>query len=935
MSSIIIKGAREHNLKNVNVVIPRDKLTVITGLSGSGKSSLAFDTIYSEGQRRYVESLSAYARQFLGQMQKPDVDSIEGLSPAISIEQKTIHNNPRSTVGTITEIYDYFRLLFSRVGTPYCYNCGRPIEKQSASSIVKSILSLPQGTKIILASPLVQNRKGAYRNVLEQLQKEGYARVRIDKQVYNLLEDEIKLDKNKKHSIEVIVDRLIIRTDIKKRLSDSVETALNLSEGHLILLYDDKEHFFSQHLSCPYCNISYGDLTPAMFSFNNPYGACPVCTGLGVKMQINPDLLIPNKNLSIKEGAIKFFGFKEHGYFSSLIKTLARKYKFSLSTPFRELTPKIQNIILYGTDSEIKFSYSSQRFEGNYYSKFEGLVNNLERRYKETKSQMMRNEISKYMSSIPCSSCHGQRLKPEPLAVKINGLNIMEVSAFSIEQALSFFQKLKLNKEKSMIAKQVLKEIKDRLSFLHNVGLGYLTLDRSAGTLSGGEAQRIRLATQIGTQLVGVTYILDVPSIGLHQKDNQKLLESLITLRDIGNTLIVIEHDQSTMEVADFIIDMGPGAGEKGGKIISQGTVNDLKKDPNSITGLYLSGKKIIPFSSKRRKGNGKKILLTGAQEHNLKSINVELPLGKFIVITGVSGSGKSTLINDILYPELSRRVNRSYAFGGKHKSISGVEHIDKVINIDQSPIGRTPRSNPATYTGVFTPIRELFTKLPDSKVRGYKPGRFSFNVPGGRCEACEGDGVKKIEMHFLPDVYITCEECHGKRFNDETLEIKYHHKTIADVLSMTVEEALSFFENIPAVKNRLQTLFDVGLGYIRLGQSATTLSGGEAQRIKLASELSKRSTGKTIYLLDEPTTGLHFEDIKQLLVVLNRFVDSGNTVIVIEHNLDVIKTADHIIDLGPEGGDKGGEIVAQGTPEEVAKEKKSYTGQFLKNVLK
>ena len=936
MLNIVIKGAREHNLKNIDISLPRNKFNVITGLSGSGKSSLAFDTIYAEGQRRYVESLSAYARQFLGQMQKPDVDSIEGLSPAISIEQKTISNNPRSTVGTITEIYDYLRLLFARIGRPFCYNCGEPVTKQSSSSIISQVMALPENTKVILVAPIVRGRKGEYKKILDEIQKEGYQRIRLDGNMVDLSEkNDFKLDKNKKHTIDVVVDRLVVRADIKKRLSDSVESALKLGEGQIIINHDGHDHLYSQHLTCTNCNISYGELSPRLFSFNSPYGACPTCTGLGVKMQIDPKLLIPDADKSIEDGAIRLFGLNSGGFYSSFIEQMAKKYKVALSTPWKSLPDKFRKMVLYGTDEKIKFVYNSDKFQGEYSSGFEGLVNNLERRYKQTSSQMMREEIEKCMSEIPCSECHGLRLKKEALAVKVQNKSIIEVTQLSIRQSIDFFKSLDLTKKEAEIARLILKEINERMNFLFDVGLAYLTLDRRAGTLSGGEAQRIRLATQIGSRLVGVTYILDEPSIGLHQKDNKKLLDSLITLRDLGNTLIVIEHDEETMRTADYIVDMGPGAGEKGGAIVCEGTLEDILKCKDSLTGQYLSGRLRIETPKTRRTGNGKSLVLKGASEHNLKNIDVEFPLGKFICITGVSGSGKSTLINDILFPELSRKVNRNVLFGGKYKSLTGTEHIDKVINIDQSPIGRTPRSNPATYTGVFTPIRDMFTQLPDSKMRGYLPGRFSFNVSGGRCETCEGDGVIRIEMHFLPDVYVQCEECKGKRFNQETLEIKYKGKTISDILEMTVEHSLEFFENIPAIRNKLQTLFDVGLGYIKLGQSATTFSGGEAQRIKLASELARRSTGKTIYLLDEPTTGLHFADTAQLIGVLNRFVDSGNTVIVIEHNLDMIKIADHVIDLGPEGGDNGGMIVAQGTPEEIVRAKDSATGVFLKKALK
>lgn len=935
MSFITIKGAREHNLKNITISLPRNKFNVITGLSGSGKSSLAFDTIYAEGQRRYVESLSAYARQFLGQMQKPDVDSIEGLSPAISIEQKTISQNPRSTVGTITEIYDYLRLLFARIGHPFCHNCGDPITKQSSSSIINQILSMPENTKIILIAPLVKGRKGEYRKMIEEVKREGFQRIRLDGEIINLAEtDDIKIEKNKKHSLEVVIDRFVVRPDIKKRLSDSVETALKIGEGLIIVNHDNHDHLYSQHLACPKCNISYGEISPRLFSFNNPYGACPECTGLGVKLQIDAKLLVPDPEKSVEEGAIRFFGFNEGGFYSSFISQLADKSKVDLTLPWKKLPDKFRKMVLYGTDQKIKFTYKSDKFQGEYSSGFEGLVHNMERRYKQTTSQMMREEIEKYMSEIPCASCGGMRLKKESLSIRIKDKNIIQVTQYAVRHALEFFTTLDLPKKEAEIAKIILKEINERLRFLNDVGLSYLTLDRKAGTLSGGEAQRIRLATQIGSRLVGVTYILDEPSIGLHQKDNQKLLDSLITLRDLGNTLVVIEHDEETMRSADHIVDMGPGAGEKGGHVVCEGPLQDVVKCTDSLTGQYLAGTLRIPIPKERREGNGKYLELLGAHEHNLKNIDVRFPLGKFICITGVSGSGKSTLINDILYPELNRKINHNVMYGGKYRSLKGIEHLDKIISIDQSPIGRTPRSNPATYTGVFTPIRDLYSNLPDSKMRGYQPGRFSFNVSGGRCETCEGDGVIRIEMHFLPDVYVQCEECHGHRFNQETLEIRYKGKTIADVLEMTVEEALPFFENLPSIRNKLQTLHDVGLSYIRLGQSATTFSGGEAQRIKLATELSKRSTGKTLYLLDEPTTGLHFADVIQLIDVLNRFVETGNTVIVIEHNMDIIKIADYVIDLGPEGGDGGGQIVAEGTPEAIAKVTQSATGSFLKRYL-
>ncbi len=933
---ITITGAKEHNLKNINLKLPRNKFIVITGLSGSGKSSLAFDTIYAEGQRRYVESLSAYARQFLGVMEKPDVESIEGLSPAISIEQKSTHKNPRSIVSTITEIYDYFRLLFARVGKPHCPKCGAPITSQTSTQIIDSILNLPEKSKIIILAPLIQGRKGEYKNLINEIKKDGFTRIRIDKEIYNFNTDKIpELDKNIKHNIEVVIDRLIIRKDIRTRLADSVELALKYGNGIIIIKTEKEEKIYSQKLACLKCNISIPEISPRLFSFNNPYGACPSCSGLGKTMEIDPDLVIPDKNLSILEGAIRPFYSTNSNYLMNSLEALARKYNFSLSTPFKNLPKKAQKVILYGTgDEEIEFEIYSDKFQGAYKGKFEGVINNLARRYKETKSEYIREEIGKYLSNKKCPVCNGNRLKPEALSVKINGKSIMDITHLSISKAYKFFQNLKLNKTDSIIAKDILKEIKKRLKFLIDVGLGYLTLDRESGTLSGGEAQRIRLATQVGAGLVGVLYVLDEPSIGLHQRDNQRLLNTLRRLQEMGNTLIVVEHDEETILHSDYIVDLGPGAGKYGGKIVAEGTPEEIMKNENSLTGKYLSKKLKIEVPVKRRRGNGKYLILYGAQMHNLKNIDVKFPLGKFICITGVSGSGKSTLLTEILYPELARKLNKAITRGGKHKKIDGIEYLDKVINIDQSPIGRTPRSNPATYTGVFTFIRELFANLTESKIRGYKPGRFSFNVPGGRCEKCEGQGIIKIEMHFLPDIYIKCEECNGKRFNKETLSITYKGKNISDILDMSVDEAYKFFENIPSIKKKLETLREVGLGYIKLGQPATTLSGGEAQRIKLASELSKRSTGNTLYILDEPTTGLHFDDIKKLLNILNKFVNNGNTVIVIEHNLDVIKVADWIIDLGPEGGDEGGNIVAEGTPEDIANNPASYTGQFLKKVL-
>ncbi len=933
---ITITGAKEHNLKNINLKLPRNKFIVITGLSGSGKSSLAFDTIYAEGQRRYVESLSAYARQFLGVMEKPDVESIEGLSPAISIEQKSTHKNPRSIVSTITEIYDYFRLLFARVGKPHCPKCGAPITSQTSTQIIDSILNLPEKSKIIILAPLIQGRKGEYKNLINEIKKDGFTRIRIDKEIYNFNTDKIpELDKNIKHNIEVVIDRLIIRKDIRTRLADSVELALKYGNGIIIIKTEKEEKIYSQKLACLKCNISIPEISPRLFSFNNPYGACPSCSGLGKTMEIDPDLVIPDKNLSILEGAIRPFYSTNSNYLMNSLEALAKKYNFSLSTPFKNLPQKAQKVILYGTgDEEIEFEIYSDKFQGAYKGKFEGVINNLARRYKETKSEYIREEIGKYLSNKKCPVCNGNRLKPEALSVKINGKSIMDITHLSISKAYKFFQNLKLNKTNSIIAKDILKEIKKRLKFLIDVGLGYLTLDRESGTLSGGEAQRIRLATQVGAGLVGVLYVLDEPSIGLHQRDNQRLLNTLRRLQEMGNTLIVVEHDEETILHSDYIVDLGPGAGKYGGKIVAEGTPEEIMKNENSLTGKYLSKKLKIEVPVKRRRGNGKYLILYGAQMHNLKNIDVKFPLGKFICITGVSGSGKSTLLTEILYPELARKLNKAITRGGKHKKIDGIEYLDKVINIDQSPIGRTPRSNPATYTGVFTFIRELFANLTESKIRGYKPGRFSFNVPGGRCEKCEGQGIIKIEMHFLPDIYIKCEECNGKRFNKETLSITYKGKNISDILDMSVDEAYKFFENIPSIKKKLKTLREVGLGYIKLGQPATTLSGGEAQRIKLASELSKRSTGNTLYILDEPTTGLHFDDIKKLLNILNKFVNNGNTVIVIEHNLDVIKVADWIIDLGPEGGDEGGNIVAEGTPEDIANNPASYTGQFLKKVL-
>ncbi|HHY59373.1 MAG TPA: excinuclease ABC subunit UvrA [Clostridia bacterium] len=933
---IVIRGARQHNLKNIDVEIPRDKLVVITGLSGSGKSSLAFDTIYAEGQRRYVESLSAYARQFLGQMDKPDVDYIEGLSPAISIDQKTTSRNPRSTVGTVTEIYDYLRLLFARIGKAHCPRCGKPIAKQTVSQMVDQLLTFPERTKMQVLAPLVRGRKGEHVKVLEDLKKQGYVRVRVDGEILELTE-EIKLAKTKKHTIEAVVDRVIIKEGIENRLGDSLETALKLGEGIAVVQVEGREDMlFSEHFACPDCGISLDELNPRSFSFNSPYGACPTCTGLGFKLEFDPDLVIPNPSLSIGEGAIAPLGPMNGNYYPQVLRAVAEFGGFSLDTPISQLSEAQRNLLLYGSGNEkIRFPYTDLRGRTRIYDvPFEGIIPNLERRYRESQSEWAKSELEEYMSSSPCPACQGSRLKPEVLAVTVGGLNIDEVTRMSVAEALKFFDNLTLTEREEMIARQILKEIKARLGFLVQVGLDYLTLARAAGTLSGGEAQRIRLATQIGSSLVGVLYILDEPSIGLHQRDNAKLIEALKSLRDLGNTLIVVEHDEETMLAADYIIDVGPGAGAHGGEIVACGTVEEIMAEPRSITGQYLSRRKRIPVPLIRRPGNGKWLTIEGAAENNLKNIDVRIPLGVFVCVTGVSGSGKSTLINEILYKKLANELNRAKAKPGKHQAIRGLEHLDKVINIDQSPIGRTPRSNPATYTGVFDDIRATFAATPDAKMRGYKPGRFSFNVKGGRCEACKGDGIIKIEMHFLPDVYVPCEVCKGKRYNRETLEVKYKGKTIADVLDMTVEEALEFFKHIPRIQRKLQTLKDVGLGYIKLGQPATTLSGGEAQRVKLATELSRRSNGRTIYILDEPTTGLHTADIHRLLDVLNRLTDAGDTVVVIEHNLDVIKTADYIIDLGPEGGARGGEVIATGTPEEVAAQEASHTGRFLRKVL-
>ncbi len=934
MKTIDIKGAKEHNLKNINVKIPRDQLVVLTGLSGSGKSSLAFDTIYAEGQRRYVESLSAYARQFLGQSQKPDVESIDGLSPAISIDQKTTNRNPRSTVGTVTEIYDYFRLLYARIGIPHCPKCGKEIASQSVDQIVDTIAAMAEGTKFQILSPVVRGEKGQHKKLLEHLKKEGYVRLIVDGEPREISED-IQLEKNKKHHIEVVVDRLKIKPDMGRRLTDSVETALKLADGLVICdVIGGEQQLFSEKLSCPDCGIAMDTLEPRTFSFNNPFGMCPSCHGLGFHKEIDPDLLIPDKSLSVEKGAIKFFGLKNDSkIMTNLIRALGKKHGFTLDQPLEEAPEAFIQELLYGSPETIEIEYDG-KFSGTYSTTFEGLVNNMERRYRETHSEGMRSLIDKYMSEIPCPTCQGKRLNPTSLSVTVQGKNIIELTEMSVKELLIFFENLELTETEQMIGEMIFTEINARLRFLRDVGLEYLTLSRSAGTLSGGESQRIRLATQIGSGLVGVLYVLDEPSIGLHQRDNQKLLKTLRNLTDLGNTLVVVEHDDETMEEADWIVDIGPGAGIHGGEIVAEGTVEDIKKNPNSITGQYLSGKKKIAVPETRREGRGTAIRVVGAAENNLKNITVDFPLGKFICVTGVSGSGKSTLVNEILYKGVSQKLYKSFKKPGKYKKIEGIEEIDKVIAIDQSPIGRTPRSNPATYTGVFDLIRDLFAKTPEAKARGYQKGRFSFNVKGGRCEKCSGDGILKIEMHFLPDVYVPCEVCHGKRYNRETLEVKYKGKSIADVLDMTVEEALSFFDAIPAIRSKIQTLYDVGLGYVKLGQPSTQLSGGEVQRIKLASELSKRNTGRTLYILDEPTTGLHMADVDRLIDVLQRLADTGSTVVVIEHQLDMIKVADHIIDLGPEGGDGGGTVVCTGTPEEVAQVKASYTGQYLAKLL-
>ena len=948
---IFVKGAREHNLKNINVEIPRNKLTVITGLSGSGKSSLAFDTIYAEGQRRYVESLSAYARQFLEQMKKPEVESIEGLSPAISIEQRKAGANPRSTVGTVTEIYDYLRLLFARIGKPHCYRCGRPVMPQTVQQIVDQLLAFPENSRISILGPLVRGRKGEYKEVFATARREGFIRVRVDGKIIEIGRTFPMLDKNKKHNIEIVVDRIVKSAKVKGRLAESIEMALKLGGGVVIVNVEKgkgkaEEHLFSEHFACAKCGISFEELSPRMFSFNSPYGACSRCGGLGTRLEVDPDLVIPDKKKSLAEGALE--GWRRGGrnliiYYRRILRALASHYEFSMETPFEKLPQNIQKIILYGSGGEeMGFRHWKGGRPYYYQSDFEGVIPNLERRFKETESEYIKTEILKFMSELPCPLCKGARLRKESLAVTVTGKNIDELVRFSVEKAHKFFSELKLNRRDFQIGREVIKEIKERLNFMVNVGLDYLTLDRQSGTLSGGESQRIRLATQIGSRLVGVVYILDEPSIGLHQRDNFRLLNTLKQLRDLGNTLVVVEHDEATIRSADYIIDLGPGAGRLGGEVVIQGELSDVLRAPASLTGKYLNKKLKIPVPARRRKPPGKSIKIRDARENNLKNINVEIPLGLFVCVTGVSGSGKSTLVDEILYKALAQKFYHSKVKAGKHKDILGTKYIEAVVVIDQSPIGRTPRSNPATYTGAFGPIRELFSKVPEARMRGYKPGRFSFNVKGGRCEACRGDGIIKIEMHFLPDIYVPCDICKGLRFNRETLEVRYKGKNIAEVLDMTVKEALEFFRAVPRIKGKLQTLNDVGLGYIKLGQSATTLSGGEAQRVKLATELSKyggyvrinRKSGKTLYLLDEPTTGLHFADIEKLLNVLNRLVEVGNTVLVIEHNLDVIKSADYIIDLGPEGGDSGGWVVAAGSPEEITKAKKSYTGRFLKKAL-
>nr|WP_320049313.1 excinuclease ABC subunit UvrA [uncultured Desulfuromonas sp.] len=934
IDKIIVKGAREHNLKDIDVEIPRDKLVVVTGVSGSGKSTLAFDTIYAEGQRRYVESLSAYARQFLEQMEKPDVDSIDGLSPAISIEQKTTSKNPRSTVGTVTEIYDYLRLLFARIGKVFCHHCGREIAAQSVQQIVDQVMSYPERTKLLILAPLVKGRKGEYRKELQQLQADGFVRVRIDGQLYELAETP-ELDKNKKHTIEVVVDRLIVKEGIESRLADSLETALRLGDG-LVMVQDlDGEcHQFSEKHACIDCGISYAEVEPRMFSFNNPHGACPDCSGLGTRNYFDPDQVVPHADLTLREGAIAPWVTRKGFYYQQLLESLADHYKFDVNTPYRELSERIRKILMYGSgDEEIRFYYDQGERRHYYHKVFEGVIPNLERRYRDSDSDTMREKLEEYMDIMPCPSCHGARLRPESLHVKVADKSIYEVCELSVAEALEFFNSLQLSSKDAEIGQRILKEIRERLGFLVQVGLDYLTLNRSAGTLSGGEGQRIRLATQIGSSLMGVLYILDEPSIGLHQRDNRRLLDTLLHLRDLGNTVLVVEHDEETILEADYVLDMGPAAGVHGGEVVSEGTPKEIVADPKSLTGRYLSGELEVPVPSQRRTAE-RWLEILGAEANNLQKVDARFPLGVMTCVTGVSGSGKSTLVIDTLYRSLAQHLNRSREKAGKLKGISGLEHLDKVVDIDQSPIGRTPRSNPATYTGVFSDIRDLFAQLPEAKIRGYKPGRFSFNVKGGRCEACNGDGVLKIEMHFLPDVYVQCEVCGGARYNRETLQVHYKGKSIADVLNMTVNQASKFLENIPRIHNKLQTIRDVGLGYIKLGQSATTLSGGEAQRVKLAKELGKRATGRTIYILDEPTTGLHFDDVRKLMEVLHRLVDTGNTVIIIEHNLDVIKTADHVIDLGPEGGSGGGQIIASGTPEQVALNSHSHTGRYLRSYL-
>lgn len=938
MDRINIVGAKEHNLKNINITLPRDKFIVFTGLSGSGKSSLAFDTIYAEGQRRYVESLSSYARQFLGQMNKPDVEYIEGLSPAISIDQKTTNRNPRSTVGTVTEIYDYFRLLYARIGIPHCPKCGKEISSQSVDQMVEVITALGEGIKFQVLSPVIQGEKGQHKKLLNAIKRDGFVRVVVDGEVYDLNEEDIELDKNKKHNIEIVVDRLKSREGIEKRLTDSLETALKLSDGMTFIDVIDGERLkFSEKFACPDCNIAIDKLEPRMFSFNNPFGMCMHCNGLGSHKQVDPELLIPDKSISINKGALNFFGVSDEStYYNAIVAQIAQKYGFSMDEPLENASKEFMDALLYGDDEPMNINFNS--YFGGWKEReivFEGLVNNMERRYNETSSEYIRGKIEKYMSEIPCSVCKGKRLNDNSLAVTVKGKNIIELTEMSISRMMKFFEEMVLSDREKLISEQILREINARISFLIDVGLDYLTLARNAGTLSGGESQRIRLATQIGSALVGVLYVLDEPSIGLHQRDNQRLLNTLRNLTNLGNTLIVVEHDEDTIKEADHVVDIGPGAGIHGGEVVAEGTWQEIMENPRSITGKYLSGEMTIPVPRSRRKGNGQYITICGASENNLKDIDVKLPLGKFIAVTGVSGSGKSTLINEILYKGISHKINRSWQKVGRHQDIKGIENVDKIIDIDQSPIGRTPRSNPATYTGVFDLIRDIFSQTPEAKTRGYKKGRFSFNVKGGRCENCSGDGIIKIDMQFLPDIYVPCEVCKGKRYNKETLQVKYKGKNISDVLEMSVEEGLVFFENIPRIKNKLQTLYDVGLGYVKLGQPSTQLSGGEAQRIKLATELSKRSTGKTLYILDEPTTGLHMADVDKLIQVLNKLADVGNTIVVIEHNLDVIKVADHIIDLGPEGGFRGGTVIAEGTPEKVSKIKASFTGQFLKRMLK